>query len=538
MISTSDVSLQYGQRRLFSKVNIVFSPGNCYGLIGANGSGKSTFLKILSGEIEPATGEVIVPKGKRISILKQDQFAFDDFTVLDTVIMGHKRLYDIIVEKDTLYAKKDFSDKDGLCASELEAEFGELEGWNAESDAARLLSNLGINPQFHGLEMKQLEAGLKVRVLLAQALFGNPDILLLDEPTNHLDMRTSMWLEDFLSEFENTAIVVSHDRHFLDKVCTYIADIDFSKIALYAGNFSFWSQSSQLALKQRKDSNKKIEDKRKELKDFIARFSANASKSRQATSRKKILENLTLEDVKPSSRKYPYINFEQEKEAGNDLLDINHLTKSSEGRILFNDLTFVIERGDKIAFVGPNNLAKTALFEILAERSQADSGNFKWGISTKRAYYPKNNSEFFNTKLNILEWLRQYSKNSDENFVRSFLGRMLFTGKDAFKLVNVLSGGEKVRCMLSRMMLMQPNALILDEPTNHLDLESIYALNEGLRRYKGTILFSSHDHRLVHTVANRIIEITPKGCIDRIGISFNEYLADENIQNQRNLLYD
>ncbi|MDP8290528.1 MAG: ATP-binding cassette domain-containing protein [Candidatus Susulua stagnicola] len=538
MISTSDVSLQYGQRRLFSKVNIVFSPGNCYGLIGANGSGKSTFLKILSGEIEPATGEVIVPKGKRISILKQDQFAFDDFTVLDTVIMGHKRLYDIIVEKDTLYAKKDFSDKDGLCASELEAEFGELEGWNAESDAARLLSNLGINPQFHGLEMKQLEAGLKVRVLLAQALFGNPDILLLDEPTNHLDMRTSMWLEDFLSEFENTAIVVSHDRHFLDKVCTYIADIDFSKIALYAGNFSFWSQSSQLALKQRKDSNKKIEDKRKELKDFIARFSANASKSRQATSRKKILENLTLEDVKPSSRKYPYINFEQEKEAGNDLLDINHLTKSSEGRVLFNDLTFAIERGDKIAFVGPNNLAKTALFEILAERSQADSGNFKWGISTKRAYYPKNNSEFFNTKLNILEWLRQYSKNSDENFVRSFLGRMLFTGKDAFKLVNVLSGGEKVRCMLSRMMLMQPNALILDEPTNHLDLESIYALNEGLRRYKGTILFSSHDHRLVHTVANRIIEITPKGCIDRIGISFNEYLADENIQNQRNLLYD
>ena len=538
MISTSDVSLQYGQRRLFSKVNIVFSPGNCYGLIGANGSGKSTFLKILSGEIEPATGEVIVPKGKRISILKQDQFAFDDFTVLDTVIMGHKRLYDIIVEKDTLYAKKDFSDKDGLCASELEAEFGELEGWNAESDAARLLSNLGINPQFHGLEMKQLEAGLKVRVLLAQALFGNPDILLLDEPTNHLDMRTSMWLEDFLSEFENTAIVVSHDRHFLDKVCTYIADIDFSKIALYAGNFSFWSQSSQLALKQRKDSNKKVEDKRKELKDFIARFSANASKSRQATSRKKILENLTLEDVKPSSRKYPYINFEQEKEAGNDLLDINHLTKSSEGRVLFNDLTFAIERGDKIAFVGPNNLAKTALFEILAERSQADSGNFKWGISTKRAYYPKNNSEFFNTKLNILEWLRQYSKNSDENFVRSFLGRMLFTGKDAFKLVNVLSGGEKVRCMLSRMMLMQPNALILDEPTNHLDLESIYALNEGLRRYKGTILFSSHDHRLVHTVANRIIEITPKGCIDRIGISFNEYLADENIQNQRNLLYD
>lgn len=537
MISTSDVSLQYGPRKLFSKVSITFSPGNCYGLIGANGSGKSTFLKILSGEIEPATGEVIVPNGKRISVLKQDQFAFDDFTAINTVIMGHKRLYDIILEKDTIYAKDNFSNADGLRASELEAEFGELEGWGAEPDAARLLTNLGISPQFHDTKMRQLEAGQKIRVLLAQALFGNPDILLLDEPTNHLDIRTSMWLEDFLSEFENTAIVVSHDRHFLDKVCTYIADIDFGKIALYAGNFSFWSQSSQLALKQHKESNKKIEDKRKELKDFIARFSANASKSRQATSRKKILENLTLEDIKPSSRKYPYINFEQEKEAGNDLLDINNLTKSLDGKILFSDLTLRVERGDKIAFVGPNNLVKTALFEILAARRQVDSGNFKWGISTKRAYYPKNNAEFFNTKLNILEWLRQYSKNSDENFVRSFLGRMLFTGEDAFKPVNVLSGGEKVRCMLSRMMLMQPNTLILDEPTNHLDLEAIYALNEGLKRYKGTILFSSHDHRLMQTVANRIVEITPKGCIDRIGISFDEYLTDENIKNQRQLLY-
>ena len=538
MISASDVSLQYGQRKLFSKVNIVFSPGNCYGLIGANGSGKSTFLKILSGEIEPATGEVIVPSGKRISVLRQDQFAFDNFTALDTVIRGHKRLYDIIVEKDALYAKSDFSDSDGHHASELEAEFGELEGWNADSDAARLLSDLGISPKLHNIEMKQLEAGQKVRVLLAQALFGNPDILLLDEPTNHLDMRTCMWLEDFLGEFENTAIVVSHDRHFLDKVCTYIADIDFSKIALYAGNFSFWSQSSQLALKQRKESNKKVEDKRKELKDFIARFSANASKSRQATSRKKTLESLTLEDIKPSSRKYPYINFEQEKEAGNDLLDINHLTKSLEDKLLFKDLTLTIERGDKIAFVGPNNLAKTALFEILAGRSQADSGNFKWGVSTKRAYYPKNNAEFFDTKINILEWLRQYSKNSDESFVRGFLGRMLFTGEDAFKPVDVLSGGEKVRCMLSRMMLMQPNTLIFDEPTNHLDLEAIYALNDGLGRYKGTIFFSSHDHRLVQTVANRIIEITPKGCIDRIGTSFDEYLADEGIKNQRQLLYD
>jgi len=538
MISTNDVSLQYGKRKLFSKVSITFSPGNCYGLIGANGSGKSTFLKILSGEIEPATGEVVVPNGKRISVLSQDQFAFDEFTVLNTVIIGHKRLYNIIIEKDTLYSKKDFSDADGIHVSELEAEFGELEGWNAESDAARLLSNLGIAQQFHDLKMKQLEAGQKVRVLLAQALFGNPDILLLDEPTNHLDIRTSMWLEEFLVEFENTAIVVSHDRHFLDKVCTYIADIDFSKIVLYAGNFSFWSESSQLALKQRTEFNKKTEVKRKELKEFIARFSANASKSRQATSRKKILENLTLKDIKPSSRKYPYVNFEQEKEVGNELVSIDSLSKTLDGKVMFKDLSIVVEKGDKIAFVGPNNLAKTALFEILTGRSQADSGSFKWGISTKRAYYPKDNSEFFNTDVSILEWLWQYCKNSDENFVRGFLGRMLFSGEEALKSVNVLSGGEKVRCMLSRMMLMQPNTLIFDEPTNHLDLESISSLNQGLERYKGTILFSSHDHQFVQSVAKRIIEITPKGYIDRIDMTFDEYLDDENIKNQRQLLYD
>ena len=537
MISANNVSLQYGQRKLFSKVNIVFSPGNCYGLIGANGSGKSTFLKILSGEIESDTGEVVVPSGKRVSVLKQDQFAFDEFTVLNTVIMGHKRLCDIIAEKDVLYAKNNFSDADGIHAAKLETEFEELDGWNAESNAARLLSDLGVVPQFHNVKMNQLEAGQKVRVLLAQALFGNPDILLLDEPTNHLDIRTSMWVEKFLGEFENTAIVVSHDRHFLDKVCTYIADIDFGKIELYAGNFSFWSQSSRLALKQRKESNKKIEDKRRELKEFITRFSANASKSRQATSRKKILKNLTLEDIKPSSRKYPYINFEQEREAGNNLLDINSLSKLLDGKVLLKEVTIRVERGDKIAFVGPNNLVKTALFEVLAARSQADSGSFKWGISTKRAYYPKDNAEFFNTDSNLLEWLRQYSENSDENFVRGFLGRMLFTGEDAFKPVNVLSGGEKVRCMLARMMLMQPNTLILDEPTNHLDLEAIYALNSGLERYKGTILFSSHDHQLVQTVANRIIEITPKGCIDRIGITFDEYLADEGIKNKRRVLY-
>ena len=537
MISTNDVSLQYGQRKLFSKVNAVFSPGNCYGLIGANGSGKSTFLKILSGEIEPGTGNVVVPDGKRVSVLKQDQFAFDEFTALTTVIMGHKRLYDIIIEKDAVYAKDNFSTADGIHASELETEFGELEGWNAESDAARLLNDLGFEQQFHDVKMNRLEAGQKVRVLLAQALFGNPDILLLDEPTNHLDIRTSMWLEEFLSRFENTAIVVSHDRHFLDKVCTYIADIDFGKIELYAGNFGFWSQSSQLALKQRSEANKKTEVKRKELKEFIARFSANASKSKQATSRKKMLENLTLEDIKPSSRKYPYINFEQEKEVGNDLLYIHNLSKSLDGKIMFKDITITVEKGDKIAFVGPNNLIKTALFEVITGKIQADSGSFKWGASIKKAYYPKDNTEFFDTDLNILEWLRRYSKNSDENFVRGFLGRMLFTGEDAFKPVNVLSGGEKVRCMLSRMMLMQPNTLIFDEPTNHLDLESISSLNEGLERYKGTILFSSHDHQFVQSVANRIIEITPRGCIDRIDITFDEYLADEGIKNQRCLLY-
>lgn len=537
MISTNDISLQYGQRKLFSKVNVTFSPGNCYGLIGANGSGKSTFLKILSGEIEPATGEVVVPGDKRVSVLKQDQFAFDEFTALNTVIMGHKRLYEIILEKDAIYAKADFSDADGVHASELEGEFADLEGWNAESDAAKLLNNLGIAQQFHDVKMGRLEAGQKVRVLLAQALFGNPDILLLDEPTNHLDIRTSMWLEEFLGAFENTAVVVSHDRHFLDKVCTYIADIDFGKIELYTGNFTFWSQSSQLALRQKSEANKKTEVKRKELKEFIARFSANASKSKQATSRKKMLENLTLEDIKPSSRKYPYINFEQENEVGNDLLHINDLSKSLDGEVMFKDINITVEKGDKIAFVGPNNLVKTALFEILTGRGQVDSGNFKWGASTKRAYYPKDNTEFFNTNLSILDWLRQYSKNTDESFVRGFLGRMLFSGEEALKPVNVLSGGEKVRCMLARMMLMRPNTLILDEPTNHLDLESISALNEGLERYKGSILFSSHDHQFVQSIATRIIEIAPKGCIDRIGMAFDEYLADEEITTQRQLLY-
>jgi len=537
MIKAIDISLQYGQRKLFSKVNINFSSGNCYGLIGANGSGKSTFLKILSGEIDTTTGDVSVLPGKRISVLKQDQFAYDEYTALTTVIMGHKKLFDIIAEKDAIYAKPDFSDEDGMHASELEAEFAELDGWNAESDASKLLSDLGVSEEFHEVNMKQLEAGQKVRVLLAQALFGNPDILLLDEPTNHLDVESCMWLEEFLCNFENTAIVVSHDRHFLDKVCTHITDIDFDKIKLYPGNYSFWSESSQLALKQRSESNKKMEDKRKELQDFIARFSANASKSRQATSRKKILEKLTLEDIKPSSRKYPYINFEQEREAGNDLLHIDHLSKSIDGQVMFKDITITVEKGDKIAFVGPNDLVKTILFQVLMKELPADTGTFKWGASTNRAYYPKDNTAYFHAECTVVDWLRQYTDSDDENFIRGFLGRMLFTGEESLKSVKVLSGGERVRCMLSRMMLSQPNMLILDEPTNHLDLESITALNEGLEKFRGTLLFSSHDHTLVHTVANRIIEITPKGYIDRAGITFDEYLSDENVKQQLKELY-
>ncbi|MBU4306035.1 MAG: ATP-binding cassette domain-containing protein [Candidatus Omnitrophica bacterium] len=537
MISVNDVSLQYGQRKLFSHVNIAFSPGNCYGLIGANGSGKSTFLKILSGEIDSSTGEVSVSSDKRVSVLKQDQFAFDAYTALTTVIIGHKRLYDILTEKDALYAKEDFSEQDGIHASELEAQFSELDGWNAESDAAKLLSDLGLAEEFHETQMKHLEAGEKVRVLLAQALFGNPDILLLDEPTNHLDVETCLWLEEFLCNFENTAIVVSHDRHFLDKVCTHIADIDFGKIQLYSGNYSFWLESSQLALKQRSESNKKTEEKRKELQSFIARFSANASKSRQATSRKKTLEKLTLEDIKPSSRKYPYLNFEQAREAGNDILLIEHLSKSVNSEVMFKDLSIRVEKGDKIAFVGTHDLAKTMLFQVLMGEIPADSGSFRWGASVSRAYYPKDNTAYFNTELNIVDWLRQYSENREENFVRSFLGRMLFSGEESLKPVKVLSGGEKVRCMLARMMLAQSNVLILDEPTNHLDLESITALNRGLEKYRGTLLFSSQDHQLVHTVSNRIIELTPKGYVDRAGTTFDEYLENEDIKQLRHRLY-
>ncbi|MBP9854614.1 MAG: ATP-binding cassette domain-containing protein [Candidatus Omnitrophica bacterium] len=537
MIGANNIGLQFGSRKLFDGVSITFSPGNCYGLIGANGSGKSTFLKILSGEIESTTGEVFMAAGKRLSVLKQDQFAYDEYDVLTTVLMGHKKLFQVMAEKDAIYAKPDFSDADGIRASELEGEFAELDGWNAESDAGKMLSNVGITEEFYKMKMKQLEGSQKVKVLLAQALFGSPDILLLDEPTNHLDVETCMWLEDFLIDFENTAIVVSHDRHFLDKVCTHVCDIDFSKITLFPGNFSFWVQSSELALRQKQDSNKKIDERRKELQSFIARFSANASKSKQATSRKKILENLTLNDIKPSSRKYPYIGFESEREAGNDLLHIDHLSKSIDGQVMFKDFSVTIEKGDKVAFIGRNDLTKTTIFDILTKKIQPDEGTFKWGASTAQAYFPKENSEFFERDLCIIDWLRQYSKVKDEQYVRGFLGRMLFTGDESLKSVKVLSGGEKVRCMLSRMMLVQANVLIFDEPTNHLDLESISALNKGMAKFNGTILFSSHDHELVQTVANRIIEITPNGYIDKQGTTFDDYLADETIKKRREDLY-
>jgi ATPase subunit of ABC transporter with duplicated ATPase domains len=457
--------------------------------------------------------------------------------VLTTVIIGHKRLYEIMAEKDALYSKTPFSDEDGMRVSELEGEFSEAGGWNAEADAAKLLNGLGIEEALHTVQMKQLEAGQKVRVLLAQALFGNPDVLLLDEPTNHLDIDSCMWLEEFLCNFDNTAIVVSHDRHFLDNVCTHIADIDFGKIKLHSGNYTFWSEASQLAARQRSEANKKIEDQRKELKEFIMRFANNASKSRQATSRKKILERLTIEDIEPSSRKYPYINFEQEREAGNELLGIDHLFKAADGQGMFKKLNITIHKGDKVAFVGPNDLAKTVFFQILMNEKQADSGTFKWGFSTKCAYYPRDNAAYFKTDLSVVDWLRQYSANTEEEFIRAFLGRMLFSGDESLKSVNVLSGGEKARCMLARMMVAQPNVLVLDEPTNHLDLESITSLNRGLEKFRGTILFSSHDHQLVQSVANRIIEIAPGGYIDRVGTTFDEYLANDQITQQRHQMY-
>ena len=537
MISTSGISLRYGGRALFENVNIKFTPGNCYGLIGANGSGKSTFLKILSGEIEANKGEVIIPSGERLAVLKQNHFEFDEFEVLKTVIMGHKRLCEVMDEKDALYAKPEFSEADGIRISELEAEFAEMNGWEAESEAATLLNGLGIGEEFHTRKMKELDGNDKIKVLLAQALFGSPDVLLLDEPTNHLNIESITWLENFLYNFENTVIVVSHDRHFLNKVCTHIADIDYGKIQLYVGNYDFWYESSQLALQQARDQNKKTEAKISELQEFIQRFSANASKSKQATSRKRLLEKLTLEDIKPSSRKYPFVDFRPDREAGNDLLMVNGISKTLEGEKLLEDISFTVNKGDKIAFVGPNGPAKTTLFKILTEELAADGGDYKWGITTSQSYFPKDNSSYFDgLELNLVDWLRQFSKDQTETFLRGWLGRMLFSGEEALKQASVLSGGEKVRCMLARMMLSGANVLILDEPTNHLDLESITALNNGLINFKGTILFVSHDHQFVQTVANRIIEITPRGLIDR-QMTYDEYLESADIAALRKEMY-
>jgi ATPase components of ABC transporters with duplicated ATPase domains len=527
LISTSNVSLRYGGRKLFEDVNIKFTPGNCYGLIGANGAGKSTFLKILSGEIEPNTGEVSITPGERLAVLKQDHFEFDEFEVLKTVIMGHVRLYEIMEEKEKLYAKPDFSDEDGIRASELEGEFSELNGWEADSEAAALLMGLGIGEDLHQNKMKELTGSEKVKVLLAQALFGHPNILLLDEPTNHLDIKSVNWLENFLIDFDSTVIVVSHDRHFLNKVCTNIVDIDFGKVKEYVGNYDFWYQSSQLALQLAKNENRKKEEKIKDLQEFISRFSANASKHRQATSRKKQLEKLTLEDIQPSLRKYPFVGFKPDREAGNDLLTVENLCKVIDGKKVLDNVSFTVSKGDKIAFVGSDGIAKTTLFQILSGELEADSGTYKWGITTSQSYFPQDNSEYFNdVDLNLVDWLRQFSEDKTETFIRGFLGRMLFSGEESQKEAMVLSGGERVRCMLSRMMLSGANVLILDEPTNHLDLESITAVNNGLINFGGTVLFTSHDHEFIQTIANRIMEITPDGIIDK-RMTYDEYLGIE-----------
>jgi len=537
MISTSNLSLRYGKRILFDEVSIKFTPGNCYGVIGANGAGKSTFLKILSGEIDPTTGQVSITPGDRMSVLKQNHFEFDEYPVLQTVMMGNKKLWDVIQEKDALYAKPDFSDADGIKAAELEGLFAEMEGWNAESDAANMLSGLGVKEELHQKLMADLSGKEKVRVLLAQALFGNPDILLLDEPTNDLDVETIAWLENFLADFENTVIVVSHDRHFLDAVCTHIADIDFNKIQLYTGNYTFWYESSQLALRQRSDQNKKLEDKRKELQEFVERFSANASKSRQATSRKKLLEKLVIDDIKPSTRKYPGIIFKADRDCGDQILNVENLSKSSaDGVPYFSNVTFTLTKGDKVAVISKEHIAITSFFQIIMGEEQADKGEFNWGSTITKSYLPNENSSYFTADYNLVDWLRQYSTEKDETFIRGFLGRMLFTGEETLKKSNVLSGGEKVRCMVSRMMLTNANCLILDEPTNHLDLESITAFNNALKDWKHVALFTSHDHEFMQTVANRIIEITPNGIIDK-RMSYDDYIADENIKAMREKMY-
>ena len=539
MLNVNNLSLQFGKRVLFDEVNVKFVQGNCYGIIGANGAGKSTFLKILTGDQDPTTGRVELEPGKRMAFLKQNHFEFDKVQVLQTVIMGHKRLYEIMVEKDALYAKEDFSEADGMLTAVLEGEFADLEGWNAETDAATLLSNLGIEESKHYSLMEELSNDLKVRVLLAQAIFGNPDVLILDEPTNDLDLHTISWLEDFLLDFRNTVIVVSHDRHFLDTVCTHIGDIDFNKINLFTGNYSFWYQSSQLAARQRSDKNKKAEDRKKELLDFISRFSANAAKSKQATSRRKMLDNLDLEEIQPSSRKYPGITFHQERDAGNQILSINDLSKSIDGKSLFKDLTITVNKGDKIAFISKNSLALTTFFEILNNKIKADSGEFTFGTTITTAYMPNDNHHFFSSKISLIDWLRQYALSDEEREdvnLRTFLGRMLFTGEEALKSAMVISGGEKVRCMLSKMMLAKGNLLMMDEPTNHLDLESITALNNAMKEFQGTMLFTSHDHELVNTVANRIIELTPNGIIDKM-MPYDEYLGDTKIVELQSTLY-
>ena len=526
MLNAIGVTVRFGKRVLFEDVNIKFNKGNCYGIIGANGAGKSTFLRVLSGELEPSKGEVSLGKGERLSVLKQDHFAFEDYKVLDTVIMGNKELYDIMKEKDAIYAKPDFSEADGMKAAKLEERFAELDGWNAESDASMLLNDLGISTELQSKYMREVEAKDKVKVLLAQALFGNPDVLLLDEPTNDLDVKAIDWLQEFLINFENTVIVVSHDRYFLNKVCTYIADVDFGKIQVYPGNYDFWYESSQLALKQAKEANKKKEEKIKELQDFIARFSANASKSKQATSRKKSLEKIQLEEIRPSNRRYPYIDFKPDREPGKEILQVKNISKTVEGEKILDNISFTVKTGDKIAFLADNENAKTVLFQIIAGELEPDEGEIVWGTTITHNYFPKDNNYLFEQDMSLTDWLRMYSKDPDETYVRSFLGRMLFSGEEALKQVSVLSGGEKVRCVLSKMMLSGANFLIFDEPTNHLDMEAITSLNDGMRRFKGNILFTSHDHQLTQTVANRIIDLKKSGMVDK-EVTYNEYLGIE-----------
>ena len=524
MITVSNVSVNFNGSNLFSNVNLKFTPGNCYGIIGANGAGKSTFLKVLCGELEPSTGEVVIPPEVRLSVLKQDHFAYDQYTVLDTVIMGNERLYQIMQEKDALYSKPDFSEEDGVLASELEAEFAELDGWEAESDASKLIQGLGLSEDLLYSNMGSLTGNEKVKVLLAQALFGSPDIVMMDEPTNHLDIAAISWLEDFLIDYEGTVIVVSHDRHFLNNVCTHTVDIDYTKIKMYVGNYEFWYESSQMIQRMIKQQNKKNEEKAKELQSFIERFSANKSKSKQATSRKKLLEKLTIEELPASSRRYPFIGYDMDREAGKDILSVSGISKTIDGVKVLNNVSFILNKGDKVAFVGENEIAITTLFKILMEEIEPDEGTFKWGVSTTQSYFPSDNSVYFNDHTeSILDWMRQYSKDTTETYLRGFLGRMLFSGDDVYKPVNVLSGGEKVRCMFSRMMLFGSNVLVLDQPTNHLDLESITAVNNGLCNFKGNVLFTSHDHEFIQTVANRIIEITEDGVIDRM-CTYDEYL--------------